>query len=92
MTPLNVVESSVARSERNWLGSLLLQTTIMPGPAAMRASCAKPVMIKTGRGSIRLSTVTVPPPQSHIPTPTTLLLVLLKFRYRANAQSGKNFE
>ena len=34
----------------------------------------------------------IPRPQIHIPTPTTLLLVLLKFRYRANAQSGKNFE
>jgi hypothetical protein len=34
MTPLNVVESSVASSARNWLGSLLLQITIMPGPAA----------------------------------------------------------
>ncbi len=31
-------------------------------------------------------------PPSHIPTPTILLFVLLKFRYRANAQSGKNFE
>jgi len=35
----------------------------------------------------------VPRPQLHIPTPTTaLLLVFRKFRYRANAQSGKNFE
>jgi hypothetical protein len=34
----------------------------------------------------------VPSPQIHIPTPTALLLVFLRFRYRANAQSGKNFE
>ena len=42
--------------------------------------------VHLGRGSA------IPCPQSHIPTPTTLLLVFRKFRYRANAQSGKNFE
>ena len=96
ITPRNVDGSSVASSARNCCGSLLLQMTVMPGPAAMRASCTSPVTIKTGRGSIeialnRLSTVAAARPQIHIPTPTTLLLVLLKFRYRANAQSGKNF-
>ena len=80
-------------SARNCCGSLLLQMTVMPGPAAMRASCTRPVTINTGRGSIELPADCVSPrPQIHIPTPTTLLLVLLKFRYRANAQSGKNFE
>ena len=98
MTPLKVEESSVASSARNCCGSLELQMTIMPGPAAMRASCTNPVTIKTGRGSIELRSTELstsrggPRPQSHIPTPTTLLLVLLKFRYRASAQSGKNFE
>ena len=57
ITPLNVDESSVASSARNCCGSLLLQITIMPGPAAMRASCTKPVTIKTGRGSIELSPI-----------------------------------
>ena len=91
-TPLNEAGSSVARSDRNCWGSLLLQITAMPGPAAIRASCTKPRHNKhrprvnsTARGNV------VPRPQSHIPTPTTLLLVLFKFRYRANAQSGKNF-
>ena len=84
--------SSVASSARNCRGSLLLQITVMPGPAAMRASCTRPVTISTGRGSIRSPAErVVPRPQIHIPTPTTLLLVLLKFRYRASAQSGKNF-
>ena len=102
MTPRNVEGSSVASSARSCCGSLELQMTIMPGPAAMRASCTKPVTIKTGRGSIGLMSIELtqsrchgrggPRPQNHIPTPTTLLLVLLKFRYRANAQSGKNFE
>ena len=52
ITPLNVDESRVASSARNCCGSLLLQMTIMPGPAAIRASCTKPVTIKTGRGPI----------------------------------------
>ena len=92
ITPLNVEGSSVASSARNCRGSLLLQITIMPGPAAIRASCTKtshdqnrPRVNSIARGQL------VPRPQSHIPTPTTLLLVLLKFRYRASAQSGKNF-
>ena len=38
MTPRNVEGSSVASSARSCCGSLLLQMTIMPGPAAMRAS------------------------------------------------------
>ena len=54
MTPLIVVGSNTVRSARNCCGSLLLQMTVMPGPAAMRASCTRPVTISTGRGSIRL--------------------------------------
>ena len=54
MTPLKVEESSVASNARNCCGSLELQMTIMPGPAAMRASCTNPVTIKTGRGSFEL--------------------------------------
>ncbi len=97
ITPRKVDESSVESRARKLLGSLELQMTIMPGPAAMRASCTNPVTIKTGRGSIeffpnRLIHDGPSRPQSHIPTPTILLLVLLKFRYRANAQSGKNLE
>ena len=70
ITPLNVDESSVASSARNCCGSLLLHMTIMPGPAAMRASCTKPVTIKTGRGSIELydqypRSRRPPPPKSH---------------------------
>ena len=92
MTPLIVVGSNTVSRARNCCGSLLLQMTVMPGPAAMRASCTRPVTINTGRGSIRLpADAAVPRPQFHIPTPTTLLLVFLRFRYRANAQSGKNF-
>ena len=60
MTPRNVDESSVASRSRNCLGSLLLQMTIMPGPAAMRASCCRPVTIKTGRGSIACSPIELP--------------------------------
>ena len=90
--------SNTVKSARNCCGSLLLQMTVMPGPAAMRASCTRPVTINTGRGSFELRLPELPTdrggprPQIHIPTPTTLLLVLLKFRYRASAQSGKNFE
>ena len=39
MTPRIVVGSKTVRSARNCCGSLLLQMTVMPGPAAMRASC-----------------------------------------------------
>ena len=98
MTPLKVVESSVASSARNCCGSLELQMTIMPGPAAMRASCTKSCHDQNRSRIIRIAINRIvhdrggPRPQSHIPTPTTLLLVLLKFRYRASAQSGKNFE
>ena len=71
MTPLKVVESSVASSARNCCGSLELQMTIMPGPAAMRASCTNPVTIKTGRGSFNCDQPNCPrsrrppPPKSH---------------------------
>jgi len=61
MTPLKVDESSVARSARNCRGSLELQMTNMPGPAAIRASCTRPVTISTGRGSTNLSAVTPSP-------------------------------
>ena len=60
MTPLNEVESSVASSARSCCGSLELQMTIMPGPAAMRASCTNPVTIKTGRGSIEPPSIASP--------------------------------
>ena len=55
MTPRNV-EGSKRRQQRAQLLRIAteLQMTIMPGPAAMRASCTKPVTIKTGRGSIEL--------------------------------------
>ena len=93
MTPRIVDGSKLARSARNCCGSLLLQITVMPGPAAMRASCTSPSRSEPAADRIDAPTHRdVPRPQSHIPTPTTLLLVLLKFRYRANAQSGKNFE
>src|SRR5581483_7076120 len=51
ITPRIEVGSSVVSSARNWLGSLDEQITAMPGPAAMRASCTRPVTIKIGRGS-----------------------------------------
>ncbi len=54
MTPLIVDGSNTVSSARNCCGSLLLQMTVMPGPAAMRASCTRPVTISTGRGSIGL--------------------------------------
>src|SRR6202011_3342445 len=56
ITPLIVDGSKTVKRARNCCGSLLLQTTVMPGPAAMRASCARPVTISTGRGSIGLPT------------------------------------
>jgi hypothetical protein len=49
ITPLNVEESMVASKARNCSGLLPLQITIRPEPAAIRASCTKPVTIKTGR-------------------------------------------
>src|SRR6516164_2227026 len=51
-TPRIVAGSNTVSSARNCCGSLALQTTAMPGPAAMRASCTRPVTIKTGRRSI----------------------------------------
>src|SRR6202158_896749 len=54
ITPLIVNGSKTVRSARNCCGLLLLQITVMPGPAAMRASCTRPVTISTGRGSIGL--------------------------------------
>ena len=61
ITPRKVVGSSVASNARSCCGSLELQITIMPGPAAIRASCTNPVTINTGRGSILLSTVSAAP-------------------------------
>src|ERR1700712_690344 len=64
MTPRIVDGSNVARSARNCFGSLLLQITVMPGPAAMRASCTRPVTIKIGRGSNEVPTdAAVPAPK-----------------------------
>src|SRR5690349_11736699 len=65
ITPRTEVGSSVVRSARNWLGSLDEQITAMPGPAAMRASCTRPVTIKIGRGSI------LPPAESYAPNFTS---------------------
>src|SRR3981189_3278246 len=56
ITPRIVDGSNTVKSARNCCGSLLLQITVIPGPAAMRASCTRPVTINTGRGSIRLPT------------------------------------
>src|SRR5260221_2351034 len=54
ITPLIVDGSKTVSSARNCCGSLLLQMTVMPGPAAMQVSCTIPVTINTGRGSIGL--------------------------------------
>src|SRR6202035_5867142 len=56
ITPRIVEGSKTVKRARNCCGSLLLQMTVMPGPAAMRASCTRPVTIKIGRGSIGLPT------------------------------------
>src|SRR3984957_12139546 len=56
ITPRIVEGSKTVKRARNCCGSLLLQMTVMPGPAAMRASCTRPVTISIGRGSIEFPT------------------------------------
>src|SRR6202043_2132653 len=64
ITPLIVDGPKTVKRARNCCGSLLLRTTARPGPAAIRASCTRPVTISTGRGSIGLPTASPCPAPS----------------------------
>src|SRR5438552_5956791 len=46
--PRMPVGSNTRSRPRSWRGSLELQITVIPGPAAMRASCGSPVTIRIG--------------------------------------------
>ncbi len=61
MTPRMVAGSKSASRLRSWTGSLELQMTVMPGPAAIFASWTSPVTINTGRGSVVSPAVEMPP-------------------------------
>ena len=67
MTPRIVDGSNTVSSARNCCGSLLLQMTVMPGPAAMRASCTKTShnQAPAAGQSIARGRVDPPPPNSH---------------------------